>query len=129
MDMSTASPNVAETAHGAREAAADIGKVAAHASGDVQSDLQALRDDFGRLAEQVADIVASKGTAAWQRARSRVEDMVADAQDKGSDAAGAMREVSDNVVDAISQSVKQRPYATLAVVAGLAFVIGSVWRR
>lgn len=129
MDTSTAAPNFAETAKGARDAAADIGKVAAPASGDVQSDLQALRDDFGRLAEQVADIVASKGSAAWQRARSRVDDVVVDAQDKGREAAGAVREVSDNFVDAIDQSVKQRPYATLAVVAGLAFVIGAVWRR
>ncbi len=94
-----------------------------------QSDLQALRDDFARLAEQVGDILSNKGNAAWQRAKSSVDDVVADAQDKGRDAADAMREVSDNLVGAIDESLKKRPYTTLAIVAGLGFLFGATWRR
>ncbi len=79
----------------AREGVREASKAASDASGELQKDLQALRDDFGRLAEQMADILANRGGAAWQRARASVDDVVADAQDRGREAVGAVREVSD----------------------------------
>jgi ElaB/YqjD/DUF883 family membrane-anchored ribosome-binding protein len=118
-----------ETVKDAREGARDIGKATADASDKAQGDLQALRDDFARLAEQVADIVAGKGNAAWQRAKASMDDVVSDAQDKSREAADAMREVSDNFVEAIDESIKTRPYTTLAIVAGIAFLFGATWRR
>lgn len=126
---STVSSNLRESGSGAREGMHDIGKAAADASGNIQKDLQALRDDFGRLAEQVADILTDRGNAAWQRARAGVDGVVADAQDRGREAADAVREVSDNFVEALDQSIKTRPYATLAVVAALGFLFGATWRR
>ena len=125
----TASNNIRETAKDAREGVHDIGKAAAAASGNIENDLQALRDDFSRLAEQVSDILTNKGNAAWQRAKSSVDDVVADAQDKGREAVGAVRDVSDNFVEGIDESLKNRPYATLAIVAGLGFLFGSMWKR
>lgn len=113
----------------AREGVREASKAASDASGELQQDLQALRDDFGRLAEQMADILANRGGAAWQRARASVDDVVADAQDRGREAVGAVREVSDKFVEALDDSIKTRPYATLAVVAGLAFLFGATWRR
>lgn len=126
---STVSSNLRESAGDAREALREMGKAAADASPDIQKDLQALRDDFGRLAEQVGDIIAGKGNAAWRRARSSMDDAMAGAQDRGREAVGAVRDVSDNFVGAIDESIKTRPYATLAVVAGLAFLFGATWRR
>lgn len=126
---STVSSNLRESGSDAREGMRDIGKAAADASGNIQKDLQALRDDFGRLAEQVADILTDRGNAAWQRARAGVDGVVADAQDRGREAADAVREVSDNFVEALDQSIKTRPYATLAVVAALGFLFGATWRR
>lgn len=126
---SSASQNMRETANDAREGAREVRKAADEAAGDIQGDLQALRDDFGRLAAQVSDIAANKGNAAWQRAKSSVDGMMSDAQDTGRDALGAMREVSDNLVDAIDESIKERPYTTLALVAGAAFLFGATWRK
>lgn len=126
---STVSHNMRETAKDAREGMRDLGKAASGASGDIQSDLQSLRDDFGRLAEQVGNILAGKGNAAWQRAKTSVDGMVTDAGAKGREAAGAVREVSDNVVEAIDELLKARPYTTLAIVAGLGFLFGATWRR
>jgi ElaB/YqjD/DUF883 family membrane-anchored ribosome-binding protein len=126
---STVSSNMRESASDARDGAREIGKAAAAASPDIQKDLQALRDDFARLAEQVGDIVANKGNATWQRARSSVDGVVSDAQDRSREAVDAMREVSDNFVEAIDESIKTRPYATLAIVAGLGFLFGATWRR
>jgi ElaB/YqjD/DUF883 family membrane-anchored ribosome-binding protein len=121
----TASNNIRETAKDAREAR----KAGSDSSGDLESDLQALREDLRRVAEQVADIVAGTGNAAWSSAKSSMEDAVSDAQDKGREAANAVREVSDHFVDALDESIKTRPYATLALVAGLAFLFGATWRR
>jgi ElaB/YqjD/DUF883 family membrane-anchored ribosome-binding protein len=129
----TASQNLRDaandTARDAREGLRDIGKAASDASGDIQDDLQALRDDFGKLAEQVREILATRGNAAWQRAKSSIDDVVADARDTGRDAAGAARDASDNFVGAIGDSLKARPYTTLAIVAGLGFLFGTTWRR
>lgn len=126
---STVSSNMRQSASDARDGAREIGKAAAEASPDIQKDLQALRDDFARLAEQVGDIVANKGNAAWQRARSSVDGVVSDASERSREAVDAMREVSDNFVEAIDESIKTRPYATLAIVAGLGFLVGATWRR
>jgi ElaB/YqjD/DUF883 family membrane-anchored ribosome-binding protein len=119
---------------GARDAAAEAREGVremreAAASGDLQRDLQALRDDFARLAEQVGAIFANRGNAAWEHARSSVDGVVADAQGKGREAADALREVSDNFAQAIDESLKERPYTTLAIVAGLGFLFGVTWRR
>lgn len=125
----TASQNVRDAANDAREGLRDVKKAANEASGDIQADLQALRDDFARLAEQVSEILGTKGSAAWQKARSSVDDMVAGAQDTSREAVDAMREVSDNFVEAIDDSIKTRPYTTLAIVAALGFLFGATWRR
>ena len=61
------------TAKDVRDGLREVRKAASEASGDIESDLKALRDDFGRLAEQVADIIAGKGQAAWRRARGRTQ--------------------------------------------------------
>jgi ElaB/YqjD/DUF883 family membrane-anchored ribosome-binding protein len=126
---STVSHSARDTAKDAREGVREVGKAASDASDNIQNDLQALRDDFGRLAEQVGDILSNKGSAAWQRARSGVDDVVADAQDKSRQAVGAMRDVSDHFVEALDDSIKNRPYATLAIGAGLGFLFGANWRR
>jgi ElaB/YqjD/DUF883 family membrane-anchored ribosome-binding protein len=126
---STASQNIRETAKDASEGVREIRKAASESSGDIENDLQALRDDFRRLAEQVGDIVAGTGNAAWRRAKASMEGAVSEAEDKGREAVDAVREVSDHFVEAIDESIKTRPYTTLAIVAGLAFLFGATWRR
>jgi ElaB/YqjD/DUF883 family membrane-anchored ribosome-binding protein len=113
----------------AKETARETGKAASAAGGDIQEDLQALRDDVARLGAQIADIFAARGSAAWRKARSNVEGVLSDAQDKGMEAVGAVREVGDNVVDAIDESLKRRPYTTLALAAAIGFLFGATWRR
>jgi ElaB/YqjD/DUF883 family membrane-anchored ribosome-binding protein len=121
--------NTASSAKDARETVREVREAAAEASGDLQSDLKKLREDFHRLADQVAEVLASRGNTAWRRAKSSVDEAIAGAQDKGQDAASAVREVSDHLVEAIDDSIKTRPYTTLALVAGIAFLFGAAWRR
>jgi len=129
MTTGSTAQSARDTVKDAREGLREVRKAASEASGDIDSDLKALRDDFGRLAEQVADILAGKGQAAWRRARGSVDDAVAGAQDKGREAVDAMRDVSDSFVDAVDESIAKRPYTTLALVAAIGFVFGATWRR
>jgi ElaB/YqjD/DUF883 family membrane-anchored ribosome-binding protein len=133
MSTSTASQHardaMRETTSDAREGLREVGKAASAASSDVQKDLQALRDDLAHLAEQIGEIVTAKGNAAWRRAKTSAGGVVSDAQDKGREAAHAVRDASDNFVDAVDDSIKNRPYATLALVAAAGFIVGAAWRR
>jgi ElaB/YqjD/DUF883 family membrane-anchored ribosome-binding protein len=40
-----------------------------------------------------------------------------------------VREVRDNIADAIDKSVTRRPYTTLLLAIGLGFLIGALWTR
>jgi ElaB/YqjD/DUF883 family membrane-anchored ribosome-binding protein len=120
---------VRETVKDAKDAARESGKAASAASGDIQADLEALRSDVTRLGNQLADIFASRGGAAWSRARSNVEGVMSDVTSKGQEAVEAVREVGDNMVDAIDESLKKRPYTTLALAVGIGFLFGATWRR
>jgi ElaB/YqjD/DUF883 family membrane-anchored ribosome-binding protein len=113
----------------AKEAARESAK-AASAAGD---DIQALRNDVTRLTSQLADILASRGGAVWSRAKSNIqsniEGVMSDATAKGQEAVDAVREVGDNMMDAIDESLKKRPYTTLAMAVGIGFLFGAIWRR
>jgi ElaB/YqjD/DUF883 family membrane-anchored ribosome-binding protein len=127
--MANLSDAAKEAAQDAREAIKESRKAASAASGDIQADLQALRDDVARLAQQIADIFAAKGNKAWGRARSGVDEAVADVEERGRDAIDAVREVGDNMAEAIDESLKNRPYTTLALAVGIGFLFGATWRR
>ncbi len=44
------------------------------------------------------------------------------------DSVESLHAVADSFGDAIMDSIKQRPYTTLAVAAGIGFVFGAIWR-
>jgi ElaB/YqjD/DUF883 family membrane-anchored ribosome-binding protein len=129
MPMANFSNAAKETVQDARDAIKESGKAASAASGDIQADLQALRDDVARLAQQIADIFAAKGGKAWDRARSGVDEAMADVEDRGREALDAVREVGENMAGAIDESLKHRPYTTLALALGIGFLFGATWRR
>ena len=126
---STMRDTVRDTMKDAKDAARESSRAASAASGDIQADLEALRNDVARLGSQLADIYASKGNAARSRARSNIEGVMSDASAKGQEAVDAVREVGDNMVDAIDESLKKRPYTTLALAVGIGFLFGATWRR
>jgi ElaB/YqjD/DUF883 family membrane-anchored ribosome-binding protein len=112
-----------------REEACDAREAALGTCGDIQSDLQVLRDEFRQLAAQVGEIVTDKGGAAWRRARPRIDGLASDAQEKGREAVDAVIDVTDIFVDAIDKSLKNRPSTTLALFAALGFALAATRRR
>ena len=61
--------------------------------------------------------------------RGRAETMVSDAKQTGKKAATAFSDVADTFGDALDDSIRRRPYATLAIVAGIGFLFGAAWAR
>jgi ElaB/YqjD/DUF883 family membrane-anchored ribosome-binding protein len=103
---------------------------------DVEQQLDVIRDDIAKLTQQVSNLITHvkdsamaqvKGQA--QRARASVDSTLSDMQDKGRETVDAFREVADTFGDAVEDSLKRRPYATLAIVAGIGFLFGAAWRR
>ena len=127
--MSSMSNMARDATKDAKDTAKETGKAASAGAKDIQEDLESLRDDVAKLTQQIGGIFAAKGNKAWRRARSNMEDVLSDAQDKGMEAVDAVREVGDNVVDAIDESLKRRPYTTLAIAVGIGFLFGATWRR
>jgi ElaB/YqjD/DUF883 family membrane-anchored ribosome-binding protein len=126
---------VRNTMRDANDATRESSRAAVAASGDIHADLNALRNDVARLGSQIADMFASKGgfaskgSAAWSRARSNIEGVMSDASAKGQEAVNAVREVGDTMTDAIDESLRKRPYTTLALAVGIGFLFGATWRR
>ena len=127
--MSSLSNTIRDAAKNAKDAGEEAGQAASAGARNIQADLVSLRDEVARLTHEIADIFAAKGTASWQRAKSDLDGVISDAGEKGREAIGAVREVGDNVVDAVDKSLKQRPYTALALAVGLGFLFGAVWRR
>jgi ElaB/YqjD/DUF883 family membrane-anchored ribosome-binding protein len=113
--MNTATPSkTTESERFARKAGATVESL--------QDDLQALRDDMSKLTQQMVGLASAKGTEVYSRAKKKLDE-------KGQEAADAMREVRDSFTEAIEESLKERPYTTLALAVGLGFIFGAIWRR
>jgi ElaB/YqjD/DUF883 family membrane-anchored ribosome-binding protein len=127
--ISDAAKETVQDVREARDAITDSGKAAAAASRENQADIQALRDDVARLAQQIAYIFAAHGGKAWDHAGAGVDEALAEVEGRGREAVDAVREVGDNMREAIDTSLQERPYATLALALGLGFLFGATWRR
>ena len=123
------SNTVRDAAKDIKDTAKESGQAASAGAHEIQADLEALRRDVAQLTQEIANILAGKGNAAWRQAKSNLDGVISDVAEKGNEAVFAAREVSDHITDAINESLKQRPYTTLALVAGLGFLFGATWRR
>jgi ElaB/YqjD/DUF883 family membrane-anchored ribosome-binding protein len=127
--MSNLSNAASESIKDARDAIRESGAAASAAAPDIAADLKALREDVGRLAAQISEIFAAKGGNVWQRTRASVDDALADVQGAKAEAIDAVRDVGDNLLGAIDDSLEQRPYTTLALAFGIGFLLGGMGRR
>lgn len=103
---------------------------------DIEKQLETLRDDITELTQQVADLIGQTKDDAMAQVKSQVRSAkkqvnsaLSDAQATGREAVDAFRDVADTFGDAVEDSLKRRPYATLAMVAGIGFLFGAAWRR
>jgi ElaB/YqjD/DUF883 family membrane-anchored ribosome-binding protein len=64
-----------------------------------------------------------------RKAKSSVAHAISEAESKGQEAVGAVREVGDNIAGAIDSSLETRPYTTLSLALGMGFLFGAIWRH
>jgi len=57
------------------------------------------------------------------------EGVISEVRDQGKEALAAVSEVKGNLTDAIDDSLKHRPYTTLAFAVGVGFLLGALWAR
>ncbi len=100
---------------------------------DIQGDLRQLREDVGRLAQQMTNLLADSGDEALGQIKGRVRQLrenlnttVSDASQRGREAIG---EVSDTLGAAVETSLHEHPITTVALAVGLGFLCGAAWRR
>jgi ElaB/YqjD/DUF883 family membrane-anchored ribosome-binding protein len=55
--------------------------------------------------------------------------MLAGAGAKGKEAADAVGDMRDSLAAAVDDSIKKRPYVTLALTVAAGFVVGAMWKR
>lgn len=95
----------------------------------IDREVENLKDDISKLTQQVATLVSTTGNAAFRRARKNLDGVVAGASDKGQEAVDAVKDVTQTIGDAVEDAVYKRPVTTLAMAAGIGFLIGAIWRR
>ncbi len=103
---------------------------------DVDKELAALKDDMSNLTQSVSNLLSAGGNEAMKRARyealrakKKLDGVVSEAGDMANEATGAMREVRDDLAEAIEESVYKRPFTTLGMTLALGFVVGALWRK
>lgn len=71
-----------------------------------------------------ADDLADKAGNLAEKAGERIQDLA----DQGRQATEQFQVVADNFKTAVDKSVKDQPLTTLAIAAGIGFVIGALWK-
>jgi ElaB/YqjD/DUF883 family membrane-anchored ribosome-binding protein len=102
----------------------------------LEKDVAAVKNDISTLTDQITDALNNfAGTAqkqarqGYRQARSNVDSMISDAQDRGSAALDAAQDAAYSLEESLEDVVKQRPLATVGLALGLGFLIGATWRR
>ena len=98
-----------------------------------KENLQFLRDQFGALTADMARLVDASDQHGSDELKNRMseirakfESAISEGGDGGRD---AIRELSENIADFVEESLRERPIATIALAAGLGFIVGAVLRR
>ena len=100
---------------------------------DIQGDLKQLREDVGRLAQQMTTILTDSGDEALGEIKGRVRQLREDLNDtmNGASERGreAFGEVTETLGEAVETSLREHPITTVALAVGLGFLVGTAWRR
>lgn len=75
-----------------------------------------------------ADELADKAVSMAEKTGEKIERTVQDLADQGRQATEQVQVVAENFKTAVDKSVKDQPLTTLAIAAGVGFVIGALWK-
>ena len=79
--------------------------------------------------EAAINDIADRGIAAIRGARTGIEETAAEIGETGREALQGARDVRDTLADAVLNSIKPRPYTTLAIAGLIGFAYGAFRRH
>lgn len=82
----------------------------------------------GERSGTTVDDLADKATSFAERTGEEIQRVAENVASQGREAGEQFQEVAHNLKSAVDKSVKDQPLTTLAVAAGLGFVIGALWK-
>jgi ElaB/YqjD/DUF883 family membrane-anchored ribosome-binding protein len=82
-----------------------------------------------REIEAALDDITARGVAAIRDTKAGLDDAMTRVADRGREALDGARDVRATVADAILDSIRVRPYTTLAIAGAIGFVYGAMRRR
>jgi ElaB/YqjD/DUF883 family membrane-anchored ribosome-binding protein len=105
------------------------GSATANEIAKLKDDVAQLAQQLGNVADTAADGALDQIRAQVQRVKTSIDGVLAQAGDRGNEAADAVRDVSESLTEALEETVHRRPFTTLGVALGLGFIAGAAWRR
>lgn len=95
---------------------------------DTRRDLeQGARDTASGLADKAADY-ADKAGKQIDSAIQNAESTARQVAESGREATERVNQVAGNMKSAVNKSIKDQPLTTLAMAAGVGFVLGALWK-
>jgi ElaB/YqjD/DUF883 family membrane-anchored ribosome-binding protein len=111
-------------------------KRARAAAADIGDDLQRLRADIVRLAEDVGSSLTITSNDALSevktqigRIKGSIDAIISDVGEKGQEATEVVRDVTHDFTETVEESVRARPLTALAVAIGVGVLFGMALRR
>jgi ElaB/YqjD/DUF883 family membrane-anchored ribosome-binding protein len=95
----------------------------------IGDDLQRLRADILRLAEDVGSSLTVTSNDQIQRIKDSIDAIISDVGEKGREATEAVRDVTHDFAETVEKSVRSRPLAAVAVAIGIGVLFGMTLRR
>jgi ElaB/YqjD/DUF883 family membrane-anchored ribosome-binding protein len=102
----------------------------------LQKDLRAVKNDISALTEQLTDILNSYSEKAskearrgFKQARARADEMSSDWSERGMAVYEDARDAAYSMEETLEDSIQERPFAAVALAAGIGFLIGAAWKK
>jgi ElaB/YqjD/DUF883 family membrane-anchored ribosome-binding protein len=103
---------------------------------NVKHDLQALRSDVAKLAQEIPSMLSEVRDDSLQAARERVDRIkenidasLSQLGERGRETAQAVNEMTDNFARNLEDTFHAHPLTTIAVAIGLGYVLGAARGR
>ncbi len=88
---------------------------------DYSQGAKSTKDRMGKLTEDVGD--------QFNRASQSAQDMAAQVAERAQEYGEMAQDAAKKFKPYVEQSLKEKPVATLAAAAAIAFVLGALWKR
>lgn len=102
----------------------------------LEKDLAAFRKDFKDINETLKSIASQKSEEMEKRARhnvrkakQRAEDLWDEVSDTGAEVYDRARHQMDHTLQTVNRSVRENPLSSIAIVAGISYIIGFLSRK